>query len=86
LAGPQGPLGFTSKKPPHATTISRTVAKFSLEQFRNAFAHWLVTLPKAAEASVAAVDGKTSKQGHDAQGDPVHMLNVFAHEVGLSLA
>jgi hypothetical protein len=82
----KGPLGFTSKKPPHATTISRTVARFSLEQFRNAFAHWLVTVPKAAQASVAAVDGKTSKQGHDAQGDPVHMLNVFAHEVGLSLA
>jgi hypothetical protein len=82
----KGPLGFTRKKPPHATTISRVVAKFSLEQFRDAFARWLVTQPEATEAIVAAVDGKTSKQGHDAQGDPVHMLNVFAHELGLSLA
>jgi len=62
------------------------VARFSLEQFRDAFARWLVTLPEATQAIVAAVDGKTSKQGHDAQGDPVHMLNVFAHELGLSLA
>lgn len=82
----KGPLGSSRKKPPHATTISRTVAKFSLEQFRDAFARWLATLPQSAEAVVASADGKTSKQGHDAQGDPVHMLNVFAHEVGLSLA
>jgi len=80
------PLGFTRKKPPHATTISRAVARYSLEQFRDAFARWLVTLPKASEAIVVSADGKTSKQGHDAQGDPVHMLNVFAHELGLSLA
>jgi hypothetical protein len=84
--GLKGPLGFTRKKPPHATTISRALARFSLEQFRDAFARWLVTLPQAAVAVTAAVDGKTSKQGHDDKGDPVHMLNVFAHEVGLCLA
>src|SRR5580658_5486625 len=77
------PLGFDRKKPPHATTISRALAKFSLEPFRDAFARWLVSLPQTADV---AADGKTSKQGHDAHGDPVHMLNVFAHEVGLCLA
>ena len=82
----RGALGFTRKKPPHATTLSRALARFSLEQFRDAFARWLVALPQAAVAVTAAVDGKTSKQGHDAGGDPVHMLNVFAHEVGLCLA
>jgi DDE family transposase len=80
------PLGFTRKKPPHATTISRAVAKFSLGQFREAFARWIIALPQSAEAVTVAVDGKTSKQGHDAQGDPVHMLNVFAHELNLCLA
>ncbi len=78
-------LGFTRKKPPHATTISRALARSSLEQFRAAFARWLVTLPQVAAVTVA-VDGKTSKQGHDAQGDPVPMPNVFAHELGLCLA
>ena len=82
----KGPLGFTRKKPPHATTISRAMARFSLEQFRDVFARWLVTLPQTALAVTASADGKTSKQGHDAQGDPVHMLNVFAHPLGLSLA
>ncbi len=82
----KGPLGFTRKKPPHATTLSRATAKFSLAQFRDAFARWLTTLPQAAAALTVAVDGKTSKQGHDAHRDPVHMLNVFAHELNLCLA
>src|SRR3954454_12095494 len=81
----RGALGFTRKEPPHATTLSRALARFSLEQFRDAFARWLLSLPQGAAAVTAAVDGKTSKQGRDAHGDPVHMLNVFAHELGLCL-
>jgi hypothetical protein len=77
----KGALGFTRKRPPHATTVSRALARSSPEQLRDAFARWLVGLPQAA----VAVDGKNSKQGHDAHGDPVHMLNVFAHELGLCL-
>lgn len=82
----RGALGFTRKKPPHATTISRGLAQFSLEEFREAFTHWLVSLPQATGVDAVAVDGKTSKQGHDAKGDPVHMLNVFAHDLGVCLA
>ena len=78
----KGSLGFTRNKPPHATTISRDMAKFSLKPFRDAFARWLATLPDAASAVVASVDGMTSKQGRDAHGDPMHMLNVFAYSVG----
>src|SRR4051812_110180 len=82
----KGPLGFTRQKPPHATTISRALAQFSLAQFRDAFARWLTALPQAVGALTAAVDGKTSKQGHDAHGDPVYMVDVFAHELNLCLA
>ncbi len=66
----KGPLGFTRKNPPHATTISRAVAKFFLGQFRNAFARWIVSLPQAAEAVTVAVDGKTSKQGTTPRATP----------------
>src|SRR3954465_2548075 len=79
-------LGFTRKKPPHATTMSRALARCSLEQFRDVFARWLTSRPETAAAVTVAVDGKTSKQGHDAQGDPIHMLNVFAHDLDLCLA
>ena len=47
----KAPLGFTRKKPPHATTISRAIAKFSLPQFRAAFAAWLTTLPQSRRTS-----------------------------------
>jgi hypothetical protein len=79
-------LGFTRKKAPHATTISRALVRFSLEQFRDVFARWITSRPQVPEAVTVAADGKTSKQGHDAQGDPVHMLNIFAHDLNLCLA
>jgi hypothetical protein len=75
------PLGFTRHKPPHATTLSRTLAKFSLEEFQAAFSQWLQGVVAGQEILVAAVDGKTSKQGFDPQGDPIQMLNVFAQDV-----
>lgn len=80
------PLGFTRGKPPHATTLSRAAAKFSLEQFRDVFARWVVAISGPTATVTVAVDGKTSKQGHDADGEPIHMLNVFAHELRLCLA
>jgi hypothetical protein len=80
------PLGFTRKQPPHATTISRVISKYSLEQFREAFSLWLITVPGITADVAVAVDGKTSKQGHDINGDPIHMLNVFTHDLSLCLA
>jgi DDE_Tnp_1-associated len=75
------PLGFVRRRPPHATTLSRTLAKFSLEEFQAAFSQWVqVVVSQQADLAVA-VDGKTSKQGLDSQGDPIQMLNVFAQDV-----
>jgi predicted transposase YbfD/YdcC len=57
------------------------LAKFSLDDFQAAFSRWLqVVVADQAELAVA-VDGKTSKQGFDPEGDPVQMLNVFAQDV-----
>jgi hypothetical protein len=75
------PLGFVRRRPPHATTLSRTLAKFSLVEFQAAFSQWLQAIVSQQTALVAAVDGKTSKQGRDLQGDPIQMLNVFAQDV-----
>lgn len=75
------PLGFTRGKPPHPTTLSRTLAKFSWEDFQAAFSRWLQGVLANQSQLVIAVDGKTSKQGFDPQGDPIRMLNVFAQDV-----
>jgi hypothetical protein len=75
------PLGFTRGKPPHSTTLSRTLAKFSLEDFQAAFSRWLQMVMADRDGLVVAVDGKTSKQGFDPHGDPIQMLNVFAQDL-----
>jgi hypothetical protein len=79
------PLGFTRAKPPHATTLSRTLAKFSLEEFQSAFSSWLQAIV-ADETLIVAVDGKTSKQGVNAEGNPLQMLHVFAQDLKVCLA
>jgi DDE_Tnp_1-associated len=78
------PLGFTRSKPPHATTLSRIVAQFPLAHFQQGLSAWVAGVV-GSTSLVAAVDGKTSKQGQDADGDPVEMLNVFAQERKLCL-
>jgi hypothetical protein len=80
------PLGFTREKPPCDTTISRLLAKISLAEFRQAFSTWLKSaLSEYRERWTAAIDGKTCRQGLDADGSPVQMLNVCLHTVKLTL-
>lgn len=78
------PLGFTRRRPPHATTISRTLAKFSLEELQGAFSRWL-SMILADHVLAIAVDGKTSRQGFREDGNPIQMLNVFAADLKASL-
>ena len=74
------PLGFDRDEPPCATTISRTLAKCSVDEFQSALNQWLRHHVAEGEG-VVAVDGKTAKQGIDSDGNPLHMLNAFVHDV-----
>jgi hypothetical protein len=78
-------FGLTYPHAPHATTYSRAAALFSVDEFRTALALWLAGV-MTAKPVTAAVDGKTSKQADDADGDPIHVLNVFAHGANVCLA
>ncbi len=75
------PLGVNRDHPPCATTLSRAAALLSLEQFQQAFAAWIRAVSEDETIVAAAVDGKTSRNGHRESGDPVRMLNVFAQDV-----
>jgi hypothetical protein len=76
------PLGFDRDEPPCATTISRTLAKCRVVEFQAALAAWMQTcINDKSTEGVIAVDGKTAKQGLDDDGDPLHMLNVFVHDL-----
>jgi hypothetical protein len=80
------PLGFTRRKPPCATTISRALARLPLDKFRRLFSHWLRTVLADHQGRwTAAIDGKTCCQGLAADGSPVQMLNVFLQQAKLAL-
>lgn len=76
------PLGFDRDEPPCATTFSRTLAKCRIADFQAVFTVWLRTrLAEGTTRGVLAVDGKTAKQALDDDGDPLHMLNAFVHDL-----
>lgn len=81
----RGPLGLTRDDAPHATTLSRAAARYSVAEFRAALADWLAGARGDGELA-AAVDGKTSKQARGDDDHPIHVRNVFAHGVKLCLA
>jgi DDE_Tnp_1-associated/Transposase DDE domain len=78
------PLGFDREKPPHATTISRTIAGCELGKFAEAFLAWIKTVVPN-EPLTAAVDAKTSCQGIGEDGQPVQLLTVLVHKIKLVL-
>ena len=70
---------------PCHNTLTRILKKLSLQDLQEAFAQFLNLFLNDTDL-VAAVDGKTAKQMKDENGEPLHMLNVFAHSLKLHLA
>jgi hypothetical protein len=80
------PLNFKRNSPPHATTLARALAKTSVADFQRAFAEFLkIILADDHNFIAAAVDGKVAKQMKNADGDPILMLNIFAHNIKVTL-
>jgi hypothetical protein len=51
-------------------------------EFQAALSVWMqACLTDKTTEGVVAVDGKTAKQGLDDSGHPLHMLNVFVHDL-----
>ena len=76
------PLGFDRDQPPHATTISRSLAACQLSEFSEAFLAWLKQVLPDEPFDVAA-DAKTSCQGLDADGEPVQLVTILIHDLKL---
>ena len=79
------PLGFTRPKPPDPTTIRRTLAGLKPEQLQEAFEPWIQSLVKGKDL-IASVDGKAMKNVKGDNGLATMLVNVFAHDVKLTLA
>lgn len=80
------PLGFTRPAPPHPTTLSRLLARVSPGEFQALVMTWLGQVLTDPAPTVAAVDGKTSKQAQDAAGHPLQMLHVFVQDLKACVA
>ena len=80
LAGTEA--GFLRNHPPHATTISRTLAGVPYEQLQGALTGWVARVVADQEVN-ASVDGKWAKQSEDKGGNPLVMVNVLAHDLRL---
>ncbi|MBX7167504.1 MAG: hypothetical protein K1X74_14335 [Pirellulales bacterium] len=57
------PLEFTRGQPPHATTTRRALAGCALPDFSQALLPWMQGMASADTPLVAAVNGKTRRQG-----------------------
>ena len=79
------PLGFLRDHPPHATTISRTLARVSHEQLQGALTGWMAQVVADQELN-ASVDGKWARQSENGNGNPLVIVNVLAHDLKLCLA
>ena len=79
-------LEFKREKPPVETTFFRALGKTTLADLQDVFADFLKeVIAEDHDTIVAAVDGKTSKQMKDDEDDPLHMLNIFAHDIKVTL-
>ena len=76
------PLGFLRNHPPHAAAISRTLAGVPYAQLQGALTGWVAGVVADREVNAPA-DGKRAKQSEDAQGHPLVMVNVLAHDLRL---
>ena len=81
--GPQ--LGTTRSYAPDATTVRRVLSEIEAEELQCAFEQWVAELIKGEEI-VAAVDGKAIRNLSDGEGGVQKVLNVFAHDLKLSLS
>lgn len=78
-------LGFTSDTAPNATTIGRILKKIDRKEFETVFRKWVSYLVQGKEIR-ASVDGKALRNVCDEKGNPLFMINVFAHDIQLTLA
>ena len=85
LAGAEGASGVCSATRLTATTISRTLSGVSHEQLQGALTGWVASVVADQELD-ASVDGKWARQSEDANGNPLVMVNVLAHDLKLCLA
>ncbi len=85
-------LGFKKQKMPARHSIARILADVSVEELSNVILNWMAVIVRqyGAKKSLSefkvSVDGKCSRSSEGDDGHPLMMLNVFLHDVELTVA
>ncbi len=66
-------------------TLRRFFRALDPEKFESCFIDWVRSFQMDLESKVVAIDGKTSRGSFDGENRPLHLLNAFVSELGLSL-
>jgi predicted transposase YbfD/YdcC len=66
-------------------TLRRFFRALDPEKFESCFINWVRSFQMDLESKVVAIDGKTSRGSFDGENRPLHLLNAFVSELGLSL-
>jgi predicted transposase YbfD/YdcC len=66
-------------------TLRRFFRALDPEKFEVCFINWVKSFQMNLESKVIAIDGKTSRGSFDGDNRPLHLLNAFVSELGLSL-
>jgi predicted transposase YbfD/YdcC len=70
---------------PSDDTLRRFFRTLDPKRFQECFMAWVRTLRALPEASVMAIDGKTSRGSHDGAASALHLVSAFATEARLVL-
>jgi predicted transposase YbfD/YdcC len=70
---------------PSDDTLRRFFRALDPEKFEACFIAWVKSFQLDLESKVVAIDGKTSRGSFDGESRPLHLLNAFVSELGLSL-
>jgi predicted transposase YbfD/YdcC len=66
-------------------TLRRFFRTLDPEKFESCFVDWVKSFQIDLESKIIAIDGKTSRGSFDGENRPLHLLNAFVSELGLSL-
>ena len=66
-------------------TLRRFFRTLDPEKFESCFVDWVKSFQIDLESKIIAIDGKTSRGSFDGDNRPLHLLNAFVSELGLSL-
>jgi predicted transposase YbfD/YdcC len=66
-------------------TLRRFFRVLDPEKFESCFIDWVKSFQIDLESKIISIDGKTSRGSFDGENRPLHLLNAFVSELGLSL-